>query len=75
MHGNVSEWCADYYGEYPDASVIDPLGPESGADRVARGGRFADSAPLCRSARRSGVPGNRRYEGQGFRIALRRMSR
>jgi formylglycine-generating enzyme required for sulfatase activity len=75
MHGNVSEWCADYYGEYPDASVIDPLGPESGAYRVARGGRFADSAPLCRSARRSGVPGNRRYEGLGFRIALRRMSR
>jgi len=73
MQGNVSEWCADHYGDYPSGTVIDPLGPESGANRVERGGHWANPESLCRAARRNGVPGNRRYSSLGFRLALRSM--
>lgn len=73
MQGNVREWCADYYGEYPQGTAIDPYGPESGADRVARGGALADPEKSCRAAQRTGVPGNRRFSGLGLRLALRPM--
>jgi formylglycine-generating enzyme required for sulfatase activity len=73
MHGNVREWCADYYGEYPSGTAIDPFGPDSGALRVARGGAVADAEAACRAAQRSGVAGNRRLPGLGLRLALRPM--
>jgi formylglycine-generating enzyme required for sulfatase activity len=41
MSGNVSEWCWDWYGEYPSSSVKNPAGPPSGTSRVARGGSWA----------------------------------
>ena len=34
MHGNVTEWCQDWYGEYPTGPVVDPRGAQSGANRV-----------------------------------------
>ena len=55
MHGNVLEWCADWFGFYPNGEVTDPTGPESGVGNVTRGGCFGLSASECRSAYRGGM--------------------
>jgi formylglycine-generating enzyme required for sulfatase activity len=70
MHGNVWEWCADWYASYPGGSVLDPTGAPSGTYRVDRGGGWFDVARGCRSAGRDwNEPGNR-GNGLGFRLAL-----
>ena len=71
MHGNVDEWCADWYGEYPSGAVTDPRGPSSGPTRVLRGGSWAIKAlGFCRSAdRRRYTPGSR-YYSLGCRAAV-----
>ena len=65
MHGNVSEWCSDWYGEYLSGSVSDPNGPQSGSSRVCRGGSWLGSVKGCRSASRSG---HSRIDTLGFRV-------
>jgi formylglycine-generating enzyme required for sulfatase activity len=70
MHGNVLEWCRDWYGSYPTGSVTDPQGPASGSSRVFRGGGWYFAARYCRSAGRgidrpSGWGG-----GLGFRVVV-----
>jgi|GEM_PF-1724364 len=69
MHGNVWEWCLDWYtGTLPGGTVRDPVGPSSGTLRVCRGGSWAFTASYCRSACRNYyVPGFRLL---GFRLAL-----
>lgn len=70
MHGNVPEWCSDWYGKEWDSSyppLKNPMGPSTGSERVLRNGGYRDSHLLCDTQERSGrSPGS----GYGFRIAM-----
>ncbi|HAW99232.1 MAG TPA: hypothetical protein DCX67_11910 [Opitutae bacterium] len=69
MHGNVFEWCHDFYGPYPDQST-DPTGPIRGKKRVRRGGSFVRSAHQSRSASRHSVEPSWRGSETGFRLVI-----
>jgi len=70
MHGNVWEWCSDWYDAYPTEAVKDPIGPPDSADRVLRGGSWLHDGRLVRSAYRYRHTTDFRYRSIGFRLAL-----
>ncbi|HEV3006463.1 MAG TPA: SUMF1/EgtB/PvdO family nonheme iron enzyme [Pirellulales bacterium] len=69
MHGNVLEWCWDWYGSYSADPVSDPTGPATGSGRVLRGGASYDIAFNCRSAYRFGRRPMRRHYSSGIRVS------
>ena len=69
MHGNVWEWCQDWFGSYSSGTQIDPQGPARGTRRVFRGDAFDGSAIGCRSAFRNDHVPDTRYAGVGLRPA------
>jgi len=70
MHGNIREWCLDWYGRYPGGRVTDYAGPGSGTLCVSLGGCWERPAGDCRSSNRGYRPQGRRDDLHGFRIAL-----
>ncbi|MDO4629959.1 MAG: SUMF1/EgtB/PvdO family nonheme iron enzyme, partial [Planctomycetia bacterium] len=70
IHGNVCEWCQDWYGAYPTNSVTDPMGPRSGSRRVIRGGGWNHYALYCRSACRNNCSQEDRDRNLGLRVLL-----
>ncbi len=75
MHGNVREWCRDWFDEnyYKDGARQDPTGPKDGKDRntrVLRGGAWTSNGKLCRSAFRNRTYPTSRNDFIGFRVVL-----
>ncbi|MDM8543712.1 SUMF1/EgtB/PvdO family nonheme iron enzyme [Desulfococcaceae bacterium HSG9] len=68
MHGNVYEWCQDWFGNYSSSPVADPKGPSTGSNRVCRGGCWMGTATGCRSANRWSREPVSRLSFLGFRL-------
>ena len=71
MHGNVYEWCQDWYGSYSSEAQTDPQGSVSDSYRVLRGGYFRADARYTRSAGRNGNSPGYSYDNIGFRLLRR----
>jgi formylglycine-generating enzyme required for sulfatase activity len=71
LAGSVFEWCSDWYGEryYAASPARDPAGPETGRQRVVRGGSWVSLPDACRSAARAQYPPASRSTLIGIRVA------
>lgn len=68
MHGNVEEWCLDWYGPYPGETQTDPVGPGAGEFRVTRGGSHHTPVQYLRSANRMAMLPEDKHSLTGFRV-------
>ena len=71
MHGNLYQWCQDWYGTYSTYRRTNPRGATSGSARVFRGGAWSESPWACRSAYRNGFGPGARSPRYGCRVLLR----
>jgi formylglycine-generating enzyme len=69
VHGNVWEWCSDWFGDYPAGKGTDPAGPDKGTFRAMRGGGWDWVAGSCRAASRARIEPGDRIKDVGFRLA------
>jgi len=70
MHGNVEEWCQDWYGPYKPGKQIDPVGYADGTIRVTRGGSHGTQIYAWRSANRQGTVPQDNHWRIGFRVVM-----
>ena len=70
MHGNVWEWCGDWWGDYPQFDVSDPIGPSSGTERLFRGGSWGSPMRWCLSTYRWKTKPSFADEHSGFRLCM-----
>lgn len=68
MHGNVEEWCMDWYGPYHSVCQTDPTGPSDGLYRVTRGGSHHTPTNYLRSANRMAMIPEDKHSLTGFRV-------
>jgi formylglycine-generating enzyme required for sulfatase activity len=70
MHGNVFEWCQDWFGYYPAGPVTDPINERVNNDKILRGGAWYSSPTYCRSATRFSVIPSYSDKAHGVRLVL-----
>ena len=70
MSGNVLEWCSDWFDEYKQVVVFNPVGPKNGFGRVIRGGRWEADDESCSISFRYGFNADESNYFFGFRLAL-----
>jgi len=70
MHGNVREICQDRYRDYSSESVVDPVGPDSGQQRMWRGGTWGATPADCRCGERTSGPHANAHFRLGFRLVM-----